>query len=98
MEKFSDGIPMDFIERLEELRKERALTRKQLLENCHLWKNKISYKILTEREKAQSPPQEPTQLTLEQEADAFAAKAREQFLLEKKRESQASSVKKSDVG
>ncbi len=37
-------------------------------------------------------------LTLEQEADQFAAMAREQFLSEKKRESQILSVKGSDVG
>lgn len=37
-------------------------------------------------------------LTLEEEADQFAAMAREQFLLEKSLESQAPSAKKSDAG
>lgn len=37
-------------------------------------------------------------LTLEQEADQFAAMAREQFLLEKSLESQAPSAKESDAG
>lgn len=41
---------------------------------------------------------EATDKTLEQEADEFAAKAREQFISEKKRESQALSAKESDVG
>lgn len=36
--------------------------------------------------------------TLEQEADEFAAMAREQFLSEKRRELKASSAKESDVG
>ena len=36
--------------------------------------------------------------TLEQEADEFAAMAREQFISEKKRESQTSSVKESGAG
>ena len=34
---------MTFIERLEELRKEKGITRKKLLEDCQLGKNQIKY-------------------------------------------------------
>lgn len=47
---------------------------------------------------SEDKPDTAQALTLEQEADQFAAMAREQFLLEKSMESQVPSAKESDAG
>lgn len=58
-------------------------------------------RIAREMRQPEPPSQaDPTaaEMTLEQEADEFAAMAREQFISEKKQASQALSAKESDVG
>ena len=57
-------------------------------------------KLVQDRPPAKSPPDSDTakQADLEREADEFAAMAREQFLSEKLRESQAPSARESDAG
>lgn len=59
-------------------------------------------KVIGNEEVRKNSPTDQTiqnkKLTLEEEADEFAELARKQFILEKKREAQASSVKESDAG